>query len=429
MPMSRLNDMVHRILRTEFACGIIDDPPEPRVVDVFGGLEIAQKTAELGMVLLRNRNQLLPLNGSKLKSIAVIGSHADIAVLSGGGSAQVDPPGGNAVPPPPRPHKPGEDPMAAVIDALLNTVVWHPSSPLKAIRGKAPSAKVAFDSGADIHKAAALAAASEVAIVFVNQPTAESRDSSLTLPGNQNELVSAVAAANPRTVVVLENGGPVTMPWIEKIDAALEAWYPGIRGGEAIANVLFGDVNPSGRLPVTFPVSANDLPHPVMAAPPVKRGPLDGVFETLPPFDIPYPEGLEVGYKWFAAAHKNPLFAFGHGLSYTDFTYSDLNAQPKRVTVVVKNTGHRDGVEIVQLYASLPQAAGEPPRRLVAWQRVQLAPGESKPISLEIDPWFLSIYDTVKEAWKQPDGEYRLFVGGSSDKSRLTGQITTRVRR
>jgi beta-glucosidase len=204
----------------------------------------------------------------------------------------------------------------------------------------------------------------------------------------------------------------------------LEAWYPGIRGGEAIANILFGDVNPSGKLPVTFPMSANDLPHPVMAAPSVMRGPLDGVFETLPPFDIPYSEGLKVGYKWFDEEHKNPLFAFGHGLSYTDFTYSDLNLERNRATLLVKNAGHRAGGEIVQLYARLPEGAGEPPKRLVSWQRVQLAPGESKPITLEINPWFLSIYDPVKDAWKQPDGEYELFVGGSSDKPRLSVRIT-----
>ena len=197
-------------------------------------------------MLLKNAGGQLPLDGAALKSIAVIGSHADTSVLSGGGSAQVDPPGGG-------PRTP------------WGGAVWFPSSPLKAICAKAPKAKVVYNEGTDPAAAAAVAKASDVAIVFVNQPTSEGRDvPTLTLPDNQDKLVSAVAAANPHTIVVLETGGPAAMPWIGQASAAIEIWYPGIRGGEALANILFGDVNPSGKLPVSIAGSDADLPHPAV---------------------------------------------------------------------------------------------------------------------------------------------------------------------
>ena len=246
VPMARINDMVHRILRTEFAAGIVDDPPRGSVVDPFVGAETSQEIAEQASVLLKNAGGQLPLDGAALKSIAVIGSHADTSVLSGGGSAQVDPP--------------GEGPRTP-----WGGAVWFPSSPLKAICAKAPKAKVVFDEGTDPAAAAAVAKAADVAIVFVNQPTSEGRDlPTLTLPDNQDKLVSAVAAANPHTIVVLETGGPAAMPWIGQVSAAIEIWYPGIRGAEALANILFGDVNPSGKLPVSFAGSDADLPHPAI---------------------------------------------------------------------------------------------------------------------------------------------------------------------
>jgi beta-glucosidase len=424
VPTARLNDMVHRILRTEFACGIVDHPPVQKVVDVFHGLEVAQRVAEQGTVLLKNENHLLPLKPGVGQSIAVIGSHADAGVLSGGGSAQVDPPGGNAIPPPLRASKPGQDEHAAEIEAIFNTVVWYPSSPLKAIRAKVPNARVEYDDGADPTKAAALAKASEIAIVFVNQPSSEGRDLSLALPDNQDALVSAVAAANPRTIVVLETGGPAAMPWIGEAEAALEAWFPGIRGAEAIANILFGDVNPSAKLPVTFAKSEADLPHPQLPAPAVKAGPLDGLRETPPPFDISYNEGLKVGYKWFDAERKTPLFAFGYGLSFTEFAYSGLAVSARQVTFKVKNKGDRAGAEIAQAYAALPADTNEPPKRLVAWRKVELAPGESKTVTLELDARLLSVYDIEKDGWELAPGQYTVFVGGSSRNTTLSGGFT-----
>ena len=422
VPQARLDEMVRRILRTEFAVGIVDTPPVSRVVDVFGGLERAQRFAEQGTVLLKNANGQLPLNARQIQSIAVIGSHADVGVISGGGSAQVDPPGGSAVA-----HQATNRPGSEAEAIFGAAAVWYPSSPLKAIRAKASAAKVEYNDGTDVSAASALAQRSEVAIVFVNQPSSEGRDPSLMLPGNQDQLVSAVAVANPHTIVVLETGGPVTMPWIGDVNAALEAWFPGIRGGEAIANILFGDVNPSAKLPVTFAKSEADLPHPEVpgaSIPGTVPAVLGSSRVLMPvPFDINYPEGLLVGYKWFEAQDKQPLFAFGHGLSYTTFAYSGLRATPRDVTFAVKNTGKRAGAEVVQVYAGLPPATGEPPKRLVAWDKVPLAPGESKSVSLKLDPLYLSIFDVERDDWKLVPGPYRLYVGGSSLQTPLTASV------
>lgn len=423
VPLSRLDDMVHRILRTEFACGIVDDPPVRKVVDVFGGLEVAQRVAEQSIVLLKNEQGLLPLNAGRLRSLVVIGSHADVGVLSGGGSAQVDPPGGNAITPPPPP--PGSPPF-------FGGVVYYPSSPLKALQKLAPKARLVYDTGSDPAKAAALARAAEVAVVFVNQPMSEGQDAmTLSLPDNQDALVSAVAAANPRTIVVLETGGPVSMPWAGQARGILAAWYPGIRGGEAIANILFGDVNPSAKLPVTFARSEAGLPHPVLPGSTIKPemrafpGAPPGApkIPMLPPFDIDYTEGLKVGYKWFDAEGKEPLFAFGHGLSYTNFAYSGLKVEANRVSVTVKNTGKRAGAEIAQVYVGLPSSAHEPPKRLVAWEKVNLAAGEEKTLTLPLETPLLSIFNGEKDAWELLPGEYRVFVGGSSRNLPLTGTV------
>jgi beta-glucosidase len=418
VPMARLDDMVRRILRTEFALGIIDNPAVPRPVNPFTGAEVAQRVAEQGAVLLKNARGQLPLRASTIKSIAVIGSHADAGVLSGGGSDQVDAAGGNAVPPAP---------------GRRGGPIWHPSSPLKAIRAKAPKARVEYDPGTDLSVAAKLAAASEVAIVFVNQPTTEGRDvDTLSLPDNQDQLVQRVAAANPRTIVVGETGGPITMPWVDQVSGILMIWYPGIRGAEAAANILFGDVNPSGKLPVTFPKSEADLPHPVLPgpppAPPGQPAPAPGPSgrPRQAPFDLNYTEGLKAGYKWFDATGKQPLFPFGFGLSYTTFSYSQLRAASGKdltVSFSLRNTGKLAGAEVAQVYLELPESAGEPPKRLIGWERVQLAPGESKDVTLHVDPLHLSIFNVDKDDWELAPGEYKVFLGGSSRNTPLTATV------
>ncbi len=419
VPVSRLDDMVHRILRTMFAFGVIDNPPVIKPIDAEADSAVAQRVEEQGAVLLRNEENQLPLKPSSLHSIAVIGSHADAGVLSGGGSAQVEPVGGNAVPPKEIPPGP---------NGFLAVLVWDPSSPLRAIRAKAPNAKVNYDDGTDFPAAAKLAAGSDVAVVFVYQHTHEGADlENLSLPDHQDELVKQVAAANPHTIVVLENGDPVLMPWLNSVKAVLESWYPGQRGGEAIANILFGDVNPSGKLPISFPKSEADLPHLTIPSPPPSNQPASEELLPTPVFiDANYTEGLKVGYRWYDAENKDPLFPFGFGLSYTSFSYSQLkvaSGKTVQVSFVVKNTGSRAGAEVSEVYLGLPASANEPPKRLVAWEKVQLDPGQSRTVTVSLEPKSMSVFNVEKDAWDLLPGDYLVFAGGSSRHTPLTATL------
>ena|ERR1017187_4329565 len=422
VPMAEIDDHVHRILRSMFAAGVIDDPPVKSVVDVEGGFEVAQKIEEQSIVLLRNESSLLPLDASKVTSIAVIGAHSDVGMISGGGSAQVDPPGGNAIMPPGQGR------------TTWQAHIWFPTSPLKAIRAAAPHAKVQFDPGTDPVAAAALAKTSDVAIVFAHQWESEGMDlDSLSLPEHQDDVIAKVAAANPHTVVVLETGSPVTMPWADQVSGILEAWYGGSRGAEAVARVIFGDVNPSGKLPITFPKSEADLPHPSIVKPPAESTTKHGEFEAwkkiaagLPAFQTTYDEGLKVGYKWYDAEHKQVLFPFGYGLSYTTYNYSDLkvsHGKTVRLSFKVTNTGNRAGAEIAEVYAALPENAGEPPKRLVGWSKIKLNAGESKEVVIEVDPEYLSIFNVERDAWQLVLGDYRFLVGGSSQSLPLKDTV------
>ncbi|MFL6445650.1 MAG: beta-glucosidase family protein [Candidatus Sulfotelmatobacter sp.] len=419
---SEFDDHVQRILRTMFATGVIDDPPQKSVVDVERGFEVARSMEEQAIVLLKNDHEQLPLAASKVHSIAIIGPHANVGMISGGGSAQVDPPVGNAILPPGKGQTRWLEP------------VWFPTSPLKSIRAKVPGASVQFDSGADPEKAASLAAKSDVAIVFAYQWESEDMDlPTLSLPENQDSLIAKVAAANPHTIVVLETGGPVTAPWAGHVSAILEAWFAGSKGSDAVANVLFGDVNPSAKLPVTFPRSDADLPHPTIVKPPresvpdnTNPEPWKQIAAGLPPFQITYDEGVKVGYKWYDAEKKPVLFPFGHGLSYTTYSYSNLKVEPgqtPRVTFTVKNTGKRAGAEVAEVYASLPAAAAEPPKRLVGWSKVTLKPGESKELTVEIEPKYLSIFNVEQNGWQLLPGEYGFMVGGSSQNLPLKQSV------
>jgi len=431
VPMARLNDMVHRILRTEFDSGIVDNPPQAQVVDVLRGFEVAQKIEEKGAVLLKNDHGQLPLKAAGLKSIAVIGGHADAGVMSGGGSGQVSPAGGSAVPP--SPGGTPDDPLG-----VFSITAYHRSAPLKGITEKAKQAVVRFDPGTDPVSAAALARSSDVAIVFAVQHTYENMDlPNLSLPENQDALIEAVAAANPHTIVVLETGGPVTMPWIGKVGAVIEAWYPGIRGSEALANILFGDVNPSGKLPLTFARTEADLPHPrhvdqpaIDPNHPITPLPnlpvVPGISTNQTPFDAVYDEGLKVGYKWYDAEKKQPLFPFGFGLSYTTYSYSELNTTSDNgltVTFKVKNTGTRAGEETAQVYLTLPASTHEPPRRLVGWSKVALGPGEKKEVTVKVERQMVSVFNPDKNLWEVVPGEYKVWAGGSSRDLPLSATI------
>jgi len=414
-----ISEHVHRILRTVFATGLFDHPVKGQVPDVESGYRIAQEIAEKSIVLLKNQNHVLPISTS-VRTAAVIGGHADVAVPSGGGSAQVDPPGGTPVPPPP-PH----DFFSAGIRP-----VWMRSSPLRALTEKMPSAKVSYISGDDLSVAVAAGKSADVAVVFAYQWESEAVDlPTLDLSPDQNKLIEAVAAANPKTIVVLETGSPATMPWIDKVAAVVQAWYPGIRGAEALANILTGTVNPTAKLAVTFPRSDADLPHPNLLQPPPGSLPdfshlvaddsniFNVLFQPLPAFQVNYVEELKVGYRWYDAEKKPVLFPFGFGLSYTTYQYSGLTATAGESTTVaftVKNTGARRGTEIAEIYASLPQTAGEPPKRLIGWTRVQLAAGESKQVFVPINRDRLTIYDEASDSWKLVPGEYEISVGGSS---------------
>ena len=412
VPMSRLDDMCHRILRSMFDAGVVDNPPIKTVVDPFRGRDDAQHIAEESIVLLKNSGSILPLKASS-SSIAIIGSHADVGVLSGGGSAQVDSPGGNAADPVPGGSKWGQ-------------TIYFPSSPLKNIQAKSPKSTLKYIDGTDVAAAAKLAKESSLAIVFVNQPMREDVDAaSLSLPENQDALVDAVAAANPNTIVLLETGGPVSMPWAEHVKGIVEMWYPGIGGAQALANILFGDVNPSGKLPVSFAKDDAQLPHPIVPG-------LEGITAKAPnrehkvkPFDLTYTEGAKVGYKWFEATNKQPLFPFGYGLSYTTYAYSGLTVDDAKRTVyfTVRNTGSRAGTEIAEVYVALPAAAKESYKRLSAWQRVELAPGESKELTLTLHPLSLTVFNTDQNGWQLLPGDYNVTAGPSSSDTPLKATL------
>ena len=410
VPQARLDDMVHRIVRSMFINGVIDNPPVRRVVDPFRGRDDAQKIEEESAVLLQNTGGILPLSAAKTRSIAIIGGHADVGVLSGGGSAQVDAPGGNAI-------NPG---MGA---SVWGKAVYFPSSPLRYIREQAvPGTTITYDPGTDNAAAAKSAGSAQLAIVFVTQWMSEGQDAAtLSLPGKQDALVAAVAAANPNTIVVLENGGPVSMPWAPNVKAILESWYPGIGGAQAIANILFGRVNPSGKLPVTFAATEADLPHPHVTGLTEHTGnngaDAGGGRNQARNFPVDYNvEGMAVGYRWFQEKNKQPQFPFGFGLSYTRFAYSNLRMDDnaKSVSFDLRNTGAQAGDEIAEVYVTLPDIAGEPFRKLAGWKRVSLAAGATETVEIPIDPLYLSIYNPNDDAWKRPSGHFEFEVGGSS---------------
>ena len=359
------------------------------------------------MVLLKNDRHVLPL-AAGLKSILIVGSHADVGVLSGGGSSQVYSVGG-----------------VMLLDSHADggRVVYFRPSPMESLAART-RARLQYDEGADIKSAATLAGRSDAVVVFAHQWNAEGVDGTLRLSDNQDALIAALAKANPRTIVVLETGGPVLMPWISHVAAVLEAWYPGSNGGDAIARILTGEVNPSGRLPVTFPRSLEQLPRPR----------LDG-FPEQPHarFSVDYTvEGAAVGYKWFDRTGATPLFPFGFGLSYGRFGLSGFDADVRgnqvSVRFSVRNTGDRQGSYVAQVYASpRPEiAAGwEAPRRLCGYKKVNLQPGESADVTLSVDPRLLAQYDSTQKTWITAKGEYELVL--SSDARTPVAKTVVRL--
>lgn len=380
-----LDEHVRRILVTMFRFGLLDKEQTGSWNSYVRTPEHAAfslKAAEQGTVLLKNADGLLPL--SDTESIAVIGAAGGAKPkASGGGSSGMIAPY-----------------VITPVEGIRNRLAGH--------------AQVSYDVGSDLATAVAGAKAAKVAIVFVNTDDSEGRDRpNLELPNHQDELVEAVAAANPNTIVVLNTGGPVLMPWIDKIGGLIEAWYPGQEDGNAIAAILCGDVNPSGKLPLTFPRTAAEISTSTTGQWPGVNG------------SSTYSEKLDVGYRWYDAHHVQPLFPFGYGLSYTTFKLSRVRVTPAkiaggdstanvRVDLQVKNTGKREGAEVIQVYVEQPQKNGEPPRQLRAFTKVDLEAGQSKSVTLNLNPRSFSIYDPELEAWKMPSGRYEILVGTSS---------------
>lgn len=406
LSMSTLNTMVHRILRSLFASGVVDYPPVKQPINVAAGAATAQDLAERSAVLLKNSGSLLPLNRATAGSIAVIGGPAN--------ATDPEPPaplGGHAT-----------DSSAWVNPADIDT-------PLQGLQDVAPGVPVTYNDGSDLASAAAAAQSAHVAIVYVTDTQGESVDiPNLTLDNNADALISAVVAANPRTIVVLMTGTAATMPWIASVPSVLEAWYPGEQGGHAIAHLLFGDVNPQGRLPLTFPASEADLPDASSAAswPGTKT-------------DVQYSEGLFSGYRWYDAQHITPLFPFGYGLSYGgSFTYSNLGLSAGQVPVPspvadghvlaqvgfsTTNTGTALATAVPEVYVGFPAGIGEPPKRLVGWQRLALAPGQTQAASVTLDDRSLAYWNTADGQWEVAPGSYPVCVGNSSADVRLVGTL------
>ncbi|WP_433325505.1 glycoside hydrolase family 3 C-terminal domain-containing protein [Spirillospora sp. CA-294931] len=377
------------ILRTMFAFGVFDRAEYPNDltgIDRSASEAEAQRIAEGGMTLLRNQGGALPLRSPG--SIALIGRGAE-AVPSGSGSASVEP--------------------------------FTHVTPRDGITRRAGSAtKVTYHDGGDRGRAAQAAREADVAIVFATDSQGEFFDKScLTLRcgdpwrGDQDALISEVAKANPKTIVVLETGGPVLTPWAGQVAGIVAAWYPGQRAGTALARVLYGDVDPGGRLPVSFPVAEADAPT---AGNPEQY---PGVNKT-----VTFSEGVFIGYRHYDAKKIAPQFPFGHGLSYTTFAYSGLDVGPEAVRVTVTNTGSRPGVAVPQLYLGLPSTAvPQPPRQLKGYQKLTLAPGQSGQVTFPLTSRSLSYWDEEASTWKVAPGCYKVTVGGSSRDAAQTGSF------
>jgi beta-glucosidase len=383
IPVSLLDEKLVRRFRTMMSRGVWDQPP-PRGPIPAEHADIALKLGAEGIVLLKNDGGLLPLKAGAIHTIAVIGPFAKLAMTGGGGSSYVTP-------------ILTVDPVAG-IQKLVGSDV-----------------KISEDDGANADSAAAAAKAADAAILMLGDRQSEGSDHPIALSAAQNSLAAAVLAANPHTIVVLKSGGPVLLPWADKAPAILEAWYPGEEDGAAVAAVLFGAVNPSGKLPITFPKQDADLPTQTAAQYP-------GVQDVAQ-----YSEGLLVGYRWYDAKKIEPMFAFGHGLSYTAFTYKNLKVaaptEARSVTVEfdLANTGGRAGAEVAQIYLGLPSLpeAPQPPRQLKGFRRVELAAGASAHVAITLDARALSYWDAASHGWKVAPGAYTVWVAASSRDLRL----------
>jgi beta-glucosidase len=416
VPAARLDDMVRRILYAIFTSGVADARAASEPLDFSPQDQTALDIEREGAVLLQNRG-VLPLSDQPSR-ILVVGGHADRGVLSGGGSSQVIPRGGVA--------------FKQFTAGRRAAWIFDPSAPLDALRHELPASTIEFIDGSRPDVAAEMAARANVVIVFACQWKSETIDvPDLGLPENQDELIAAIADANPRTVVVLETGGPVKMPWLNQVGAVLEAWYPGQQGARAIADLLVGKINPSGHLPVTFPWSEAQLPHPGLpgAGAALPLGPVGRGGHYGPAFPVDYSEGAAVGYKWFEERRERPLFPFGFGLSYTGFKLTGLRLSNTdggpRAEVRLRNVGARAGTAVAQLYLT-GSDAGRLPMRLLGWTRTDLQPSEERSVRISIDPRLLASFDEAARVWRIPAGNYEFGVGLDVRQLDLTASLALR---
>jgi beta-glucosidase len=389
LPRQVLDALARPLLTVLFRFDLIARPHPAEldaVVTSVAHRAVALATADEGSVLLVNRGGLLPLDTAHLGSLALIGPNGGTPMPAGFGAARV---------------LPGRS-----VTALA---AWH----------QLLGPRLRYADGSNLAAAVALARESQVAVVVVHDVEAERVDrSTLALSSDQDALVTAVAGANPRTVVVLETGSAVLMPWLPRVAAVLETWYPGEQAGNSLVDLLTGRVNPSGKLPVTFPALGSQMP----AGTPSTFGGVNG--QTL------YAEGLAVGYRWYEERGVRPAFSFGYGLSYTHFSFSGLTVRPApagavTVTATLTNTGRMVGADVVQCYLSDPAATGEPLRQLRGFTRVNLRPGQSQTVTFTLTSGDLAVWDTASGGWVVPAGRYRVWVGDGSDLSSLplTGTI------
>lgn len=410
-----LDDNVSRILRVIFESGLFDHPHTATgEVDTPAQRAVALQGATEGIVLLKNEGALLPLNPQFIHSIAVIGPNAAVARTGGGGSSLVRPK--NAI-----------APLDGIKERAGNSI--HVEYALGVgMEGEDPAQDTLEAHVKALKDAVDAAARADVAIVVVGRyPKLEGEGfdvKTMDLPAGQDELIEAVERANPHTIVVLNTGDPVTMTrWIAKTPALLDMGYGGQEGGQALASILFGDANPSGKLPVSFPKRWEDSPA---------YGHYPG--ENL---KVDYAEGIYVGYRYFDTKNVEPQFPFGYGLSYTTFEYSDLKVEHTitfdgayphwerdMVTVDVKNTGAREGAEVVELYVHDGHAQiDRPAHELKAFSRVNLKPGEKKTVRFWLDRAALSYWSPDKKAWVAEPGTFEVQVGASSRDIRLRAQL------
>ncbi len=392
VPKARIDEMLVRRFAKMIEFGLFAPQAKPAPIPAFEHGAMARDIAGQGIVLLKNEGNLLPLDRATTRTIALIGPWAVRPETGGGGSSHVIPL--YTITP--------YDGLQAAVDSQVT--------------------RMNVSDGSDIDAAAAAAKRAQIAIVMVGDQDTEGRDQSLELPAAQNELIEAVAKANPKTVVVVKSGSAILMPWIASVPAVLEVWYPGEEDGNAVADVLLGKVNPSGKLPLTFPRSVEDT----LASNPEQYPGVNG--------EVHYSEGLDVGYRAYTAHQIAPLFPFGFGLSYTQFSFDGLKVSQlpgsanATVSFAVENTGKVAGAEVAQLYLAFPEIAegNEPPIQLKGFQKVMLNPGERKTVELKLDKRAFSYWSEKAHDWQVAKGEFEVMVGDSSANLPLKANLTVR---